>query len=75
MYAFLSIVVVTLATVYGLHVWIKHLEAKYHNTELDTLLNRMDLWDLERNKLVTTAEAANTDINKIKTMLSVTKRV
>jgi hypothetical protein len=75
LYAFLSIVVVVLGTVYGLHVWIKHLEADYHNAELDTLLTRMDTWDNERKLIVTTAEAVNADINKLKNMLAVSKRV
>lgn len=75
MYAFLSVVVIVLGALYGMHVYLNHLKASFHNKELDSLLTRMNEWDKEAVTIRTTAAEVNQKLDQVKNMVSLTKRV
>jgi hypothetical protein len=73
-YAFLSIVVIVVGALYAMHVYLNHVKASFHNTELDKLLERMDAWDKEAVLIRTTAAEVNDKLTQVKNMVVLTKR-
>lgn len=73
-YLFLSIVAIVIGALYGLHVVVQHLQKDHINTELSTLLARMDLWDAEAAKIRTTAAEVNTNIANLKQVMALNKQ-
>lgn len=73
-YLFLSIVVIVVGSLYAMHVYLNHLKASFHNTELDKLITRMDAWDTEAVLIRTTAAEVNEKLTQVKNMVVLTKR-
>jgi hypothetical protein len=63
----MAITVVVLGALGALAMWIHHLEADYHNTELDELLKRMDASQIN-------SEAVTAEISKLKAAMGFTKQ-
>lgn len=74
MFAFLSVLVVVLGALYGMHVYLRYLKSSFHNTELDKLLQRMDAWDIESKEIVRFASELNEKLGQVKNMVSLSKR-